>query len=475
MPAILEYLPVPQGRRHRRATPCTTPTSPAHGYAVRARRPPRHRRLGRDSRRRVPASRSRTTRSRSSPGSPRSRGAPATVGMIGISWGGFNGLQVAARRPPALRAVITLCSTDDRYADDVHYIGGCVLAVDMLPWASAMLAAQRAPPDPAIVGDAGARCGSSASSARRSRRAVAHAPAPRRLLAARLGLRGLRRIECRRLRGRRLGRRLHERDLPAARGPPRCPRKGLIGPWAHAFPSDGVPGPAIGFLQECLRWWDRWLKGVETGVMDEPMLRAWMQEPVLPAQAHHDERPGRWVSEASWPARAEEPRAFVLDAEGLRRRPATARSCTRARRPSASTRARGARTATRRTSPSTSVATTRGRWTFDRPAGRRALRAAGQPIVALRVSADRPRAFVAARLCDVAPDGASTIITRGFLNLCHPADHGGTRAPDPAAPFDVPVRDEDRRLRRARGPPGAPRAVDQRLLAVAVAGASRSR
>ena len=27
------------------------------------------------------------------------------VGMIGISWGGFNGLQIAARRPPALKAI----------------------------------------------------------------------------------------------------------------------------------------------------------------------------------------------------------------------------------------------------------------------------------------------------------------------------------------------------------------------------------
>lgn len=48
------------------------------------------------------------------------------------------------------------------------------------------------------------------------------------------------------------------------------PRKGLIGPWAHLYPHQGVPEPAIGFLQECLRWWDYWLKGVETGIMDEP-------------------------------------------------------------------------------------------------------------------------------------------------------------------------------------------------------------
>ena len=72
--------------------------------------------------------------------------------MIGISWGGFNGLQVAARRPPALKAVITMCASDDRYADDVHYIGGCVLGVDMLPWAATMLTLCAQPPDPAAVG-----------------------------------------------------------------------------------------------------------------------------------------------------------------------------------------------------------------------------------------------------------------------------------------------------------------------------------
>ncbi len=73
--------------------------------------------------------------------------------MVGISWGGFNSLQVAARRPPALKAIISICSTDDRYADDVHYEGGCVLTCDALPWASVMLAYDALPPDPATVGD----------------------------------------------------------------------------------------------------------------------------------------------------------------------------------------------------------------------------------------------------------------------------------------------------------------------------------
>jgi pimeloyl-ACP methyl ester carboxylesterase len=74
------------------------------------------------------------------------------VGMMGISWGGFNGLQVAARRPPALKAVITICSTDDRYADDIHYMGGALLNAN-LGWASTMFAYMSRPPDKALLGE----------------------------------------------------------------------------------------------------------------------------------------------------------------------------------------------------------------------------------------------------------------------------------------------------------------------------------
>jgi len=73
-----------------------------------------------------------------------------SVGMMGISWGGFNGLQLAARRPPALGAIITVASTDDRYGDDVHYMGGCLLG-DNLSWASTMFAFNSLPPDPELV------------------------------------------------------------------------------------------------------------------------------------------------------------------------------------------------------------------------------------------------------------------------------------------------------------------------------------
>ncbi len=75
------------------------------------------------------------------------------LGMMGISWGGFNGLQVAARQPEALKAIITVDASDDRYNDDVHYMQG-ILLHDNFSWASAMYAYAVLPPDPELVGDA---------------------------------------------------------------------------------------------------------------------------------------------------------------------------------------------------------------------------------------------------------------------------------------------------------------------------------
>ena len=75
-----------------------------------------------------------------------------SVGMVGISWGGFNGLQIAALQPPALKTVITVGSTDDRYATDIHWVGGC-LSKDNFDWSATMLANNDLPPDPEIVGE----------------------------------------------------------------------------------------------------------------------------------------------------------------------------------------------------------------------------------------------------------------------------------------------------------------------------------
>ena len=91
------------------------------------------------------------------------------------------------------------------------------------------------------------------------------------------------------------------------------PRKGLIGPWAHLYAQDGVPGPAIGFLQEAVRWWGHWLKGEANGIMDEPMLRVWRQESMPPARDLAMSK-GGWIAEVADGPRLQSttPRRFAL-------------------------------------------------------------------------------------------------------------------------------------------------------------------
>ncbi len=44
--------------------------------------------------------------------------------MLGISWGGFNSIQMALRKPPALKAILAVAATEELFKEDVHYIDG---------------------------------------------------------------------------------------------------------------------------------------------------------------------------------------------------------------------------------------------------------------------------------------------------------------------------------------------------------------
>jgi hypothetical protein len=397
------------------------------------------------------------------------------IGMIGISWGGFNGLQVAARRPPALKAVISLCSTDDRYADDIHFMGGCLLN-DTLSWASTMFAYSSRPPDPALLGE-------------RWRELWLHR-LENTVLLAEEWLRHQRRdrqwqhgsvcedfdaIQCPvyAVGGWADG---YSNAIPRLLAGLTVPRKGLIGPWAHRYPHFAMPGPQIGFLQESLRWWDHWLKGIDTGIMAEPMYRVWMQESV-PPQAHYDERPGRWVAEPSWPS----PRVTTMDyalgpgrLTSLSPVGSSSRQANSSLSPSGLTRGSmpplrdesAARVKPGHDNQGQSVGTAAavaiktpqflgtaaGSWcgfgaNADAPWDQRAddgmavcfdteplaerLEILGAPVLTVEVSSDRPNASLCVRLCDVAQGGASLRVTYGLLNLTHRASH---EHPEPLEP-----------------------------------------
>ena len=308
--------------------------------------------------------RSRSTASRSSPGSPRSRGARGAVGMFGISWGGFNALQIAARRPPALQAVISLCSTDDRYADDVHYMGGCVLEPRCSAGRRPCSACNARPPDPRVRRRALARdvAGAARGNAAVRRDLARH---QRRDAYWKQGsiCEDYAAIECPVYTVGGWADGYTNADPADARRPAACPRKGLIGPWAHGYPQLGAPGPQIGFLQEALRWWDHWLKGDDDrdhGRADAARLDAGARA----ARHGYASRPGRWVAEAAL-AVAEHRDAACFARRRRRARaahPAPPAAATRgATRPRAPTAGTGARTAPRPTSRATSGRRTRSR------------------------------------------------------------------------------------------------------------------
>ncbi len=361
------------------------------------------------------------------------------VGIIGISWGGFNGLQIAARRPPALKAIVTICSTDDRYADDIHFMGGCLLN-NNLGWASTMLAYMSRPPDPALVGE-------------RWREMWLHRLENQPLLVD-LWLRHQTRdaywkhgsvcedfaaIQCPvyAVGGWADG---YSNAVPRLLAGLKVPRKGLIGPWAHRYPHFAQPGPQIGFLQECLRWWDHWLKGRDTGIMAEPMYRVWMQEWV-PPQPHYEERPGRWVAEPAWPSPNIAEKSFALNANGLEDKPGAERRldwCS----PQTTGETAGAwggygvgpeRSTDQRVDDGRSLV-------FDSAPLAERLEILGAPALSLEVAADKPNAFVCVRLNDVAPDGASTRITYGLLNLTHRNGHERPEVLTPDKRFRVTVQ-----------------------------------
>jgi len=341
------------------------------------------------------------------------------IGMFGISWGGFNSLQLAALAPPALQAVVTVCSTDDRYDNDVHYLGGSLLAVDMHAWSATMLAFAARPPDPRYVGDDwrpmwlerleaiepfihpwlshqtrddywrhGSVC-EDYSAVRAAVLAVGGWADPYRDTVLRL---------------------VEHLDAPV---------RGIIGPWSHQYPDRGMPpGPAIGFLQETLRWWDHWLKDADTGVMKEPALRTWMNESVPPATSYAN-RPGRWVGDEAWPSPDVREVHYGLDGPLSTAGTPSDDRFVHVRSPQHTGMDAG------RFFPFGNAA--------DLPPDQRAedgrsicfdsaplpepVEILGRAGVTLRLRCQGRRGQVVARLCDVAPDGSSTLVTRGVLNL----------------------------------------------------------
>ena len=363
------------------------------------------------------------------------------TGMMGISWGGFNALQVAARQPPGLGAILTVCSTDDRYTDDVHYMGGCLLS-DNLSWASTMFAYNSSPPDPAIVGERW-----------------------REQWIDRLEHSGLWLEEWLR----------HQRrddywrhgsineDYSAVKTPVfavsgwadgysnsvfrmlenlEAPTRGLIGPWSHKYPHLGQPGPAIGFLQEAVAWWDHWLKDkTDNGAMDGPALSIWMQDSIEPATTY-DVRPGRWVGEPEWPSPRIEETRYPLGRYRIGEPQSEMDSPELSVQSPLSVGHYGGKWCSYNAPPDMPYDQREedgGALVFTSDRLTEPLELLGSPSVELTLSADRPVAMVAVRLSDVGPDDSATRISYGLYNLNHAQGSANPQPLEPGTPQTVNV------------------------------------
>jgi uncharacterized protein len=356
-----------------------------------------------------------------------------SVGMMGISWGGFNSLQVAALRPPALKAVISIASTTDRYNDDIHYKNGCHLSAQ-LSWAATMLAYQSRSPDPEIVGDRWLE-----------------------MWMERLENEPFFLEEWL----------LHQRrddfwkhgsicedysavDIPTlviagwADGYRNTPflaaeglgekSKALVGPWIHKYPHFAWPKPRADFHGEAIAFWNRWLRGEENGIEDLPQMRAYMLDGPKPA-VRRDADPGFWVSKKTWSA--PEAECFYVDQfgallEGMPIPHAPAHDVY-LKSPLDTGTAAGEWFTLK---PDAELAGDQrgddaGSLTFETPPLDAAKDYLGRPSMTLTLRADAELANLCARIVDVHPDGTATRVSFGVLNLAH---RDGNEEPKPLRP-----------------------------------------
>ena len=352
------------------------------------------------------------------------------VGMWGTSYSGFNSLQLALERPPALKAICAIYATDDRWTDDVHWRGGALRLVDLVDYCHYMTAMNVLPPVPALWGDGW--------ETEWHRRLETQEPWVLTWLrehrhgpywdhgSVRLGgtTAGYERIACPVMivAGWADGYRNNSFRTVAALARAGVPHRLLAGPWAHADATTAMPGPRIDLENELAAWFDRWLRGRgdhEDGC--EVFVRA-STRPAPDLDLHE----GRWLRLPSVPPTS----VSVVALPGPRSLAVAADVGTAAWIDCAGHLPWG-QSGDQRADDARSL-------TWDSAPPARPI--VGHPVARLRVTADQPLASLSVKLCDVFPDGTSALVARGTLDLTY--RDGVHASPSPLVPgtaYDVVV------------------------------------
>ncbi len=344
------------------------------------------------------------------------------VGMFGTSYSGFNSIQLACERPPALHAICAIYATDDRYTDDSHYMGGTVRAIDLVDYCHYMTPMNALPPVPALFGPGWRE--------EWRRRVDANEPWLLRWLHEQRdgpywrhgSLRpDYSRITCATMLvgGWADGYRNNSLRTFAAL---RAPKALLMGPWSHMSTETSLPGPHIDLVPEMIRWFGRWLRDEDNGVDQDPPIRIFVRHATKPAPDLADHA-GVWRSEPGWPLDRSRVHELVPAGEGediLPVRPDVGTSAWN----SCAGRLPWGQPQDQRGDDAWSL-------TYDWPVDDAPIEVLGYAIVRLRLRCDVPVASLSVKLNDVFPDGTSALVTRGLLNLTH---RSSSTAPTPLPP-----------------------------------------
>jgi len=360
------------------------------------------------------------------------------VGMYGTSYSGFNSIQVAMTRPPALKAIIPIYATDDRYADDVHYFGGALKALDLVDYPTYMTGLNALPPVPSLYGE-GWR-------AAWEQRVHENEPWVIRWLEEQTfgpywqhgSLRpdyGVIQAATMIVAGWADGYTNNSLRTMAALT---CPRRLILGPWAHASTETSLPGPNVDLTPEMLRWWDRWLRGIDNGIDREPAILVFARRSTKP-QPDLAEVRGQWRYEPGWPLdRGREVRMPFGNAVAVSR-PSSDLDELEVRGDvgwtawiSCAGHLPYGQPQDQRPDEAWSVV-------YEWPPLSEELEILGHPRVEVRVTSSAPVAFLSAKLCDVFPDGTSALVTRGLLNLAHRESRERPAPLEPGTPYRAEV------------------------------------
>jgi predicted acyl esterase len=325
------------------------------------------------------------------------------VGMLGISWGGFNSIQMALRKPPALKAILAVAATEELFKEDVHYMDG-VFHVDefelTMDLDQGRPGAPDFPLDEAVIGPRMDSPPWSLTYMKHQRDgSFWRAPLkPIEQLAVPAFLIG----------GLQDG---YRDSIPRMLDKVKAPLKAWIGPWNHGFPNGSDYGPMYEWRDQAVRWFDFWLKGRDTGVLEDPRLVIYQQH-WHPPESQSQDVPGEWRAE-SWPPAGLAPLTLYLQPQH-RLSPDESQQGQDQLRNVASAGVEagfwwGELLTDQRPVDAFSL-------TYDSQALTEEIAILGSPHVTLQAAADAPLADWFVRLSDVAPDGAVTMVTGAGLN-----------------------------------------------------------